>query len=69
MALLGGLSHWGQRGLWQSRGHICPLPGLTSLWQTQLQVWQNPQNGSFSWPPVKLLTDFQTCVAGLAIWA
>lgn len=44
-------------------------PGLTSLWQTQLQVWQNPQNGSFSWPPAKLLTDFQTCAAGLAIWA
>lgn len=67
MALVRELIHWGQRGLWQGLGHICPSPVLTSLWQPHLQAWQNPQNRPFSWPPARLFTDFQTHVTGLAI--
>lgn len=66
MALVKGLMRWGQHGLWQGLGHICPPPVLTLLWQPPPKAWQNPQNGFFSWPPVSLFTGFQTCVTSLA---
>lgn len=36
MALVRGLIHSSQHGLWQGLGHICPPPVLTSHWQPPL---------------------------------